>query len=509
MKQVVPAWLWLLAALCFLPALEAKSLGVKEFCADWKDLPIRQLGRVKPLYVHSQQVIKHLTGKSEQKALTTYCQLAVGDMVGGKVPELMVSIEHLELQKLLALGEGKHISYFHLQQREEQLKLAARRHRKKDSYRTALEQVLGRITLYRDIRHGRNWMVPHKVSGKIQWHPLSRFVQQRNHPDLLSRLAQFLVQAKQDYQAFEGDHYLIELYYAQSHIHLVAMAMILVSIFLLVLLRRPLWGLLGAGGCVAVQAVAIVWRIMISQRAPVTNMYETVLFSGFAALVIALVIGHLRREKVYVLGGLGYNFLCSLMINFAHGMLSGDISPLVPVLRDNFWLSTHVTTVILSYAAFALAWMLANMALIKRSLWGMGQKEFGHQAQLIYSCLKVGTVLLALGVILGGIWADYSWGRFWGWDPKETWAAIALCLYLAILHGRYTNWMGPQRFVPAVAGAFMSIMMAWFGVNYILASGLHSYGFSQGGAVFLLSFFVLQIGVLVVTHYWRRQLSRG
>ena len=103
------------------------------------------------------------------------------------------------------------------------------------------------------------------------------------------------------------------------------------------------------------------------------------------------------------------------------------------------------------------------MALIKRRFVGSSTQEFRHQANLIYTCLKVGSTLLALGVILGGIWADYSWGRFWGWDPKETWSAIALCLYLAILHGRYTHWLGDNRFIPAVAAAFMSIMMAWFG----------------------------------------------
>jgi ABC-type transport system involved in cytochrome c biogenesis permease subunit len=107
-------------------------------------------------------------------------------------------------------------------------------------------------------------------------------------------------------------------------------------------------------------------------------------------------------------------------------------------------------------------------------------------------------VLLSTGVILGGVWADYSWGRFWGWDPKETWSLIVLLIYMAILHGRYTSWIREQRFVPMVAAAFMSVMMAWFGVNYILASGLHSYGFSEGGAVFLGSFFLIQIILVII-----------
>jgi len=206
----------------------------------------------------------------------------------------------------------------------------------------------------------------------------------------------------------------------------------------------------------------------------------------------------MRKELLFILTGLGCNVLSLMMMKFANGMLDEGISPLVPVLRDNFWLSTHVSTVILSYAALALSWLLANGLLIRSRFFHITSAEYRYQVDLIYTSIKWGVVLLAAGVILGGVWADYSWGRFWGWDPKETWSLIVLLIYMAILHGRYTSWIPHQRFVPMVAGAFMSVMMAWFGVNYILASGLHSYGFSEGGAVFLGSFFAIQTGLLLV-----------
>jgi len=180
-------------------------------------------------------------------------------------------------------------------------------------------------------------------------------------------------------------------------------------------------------------------------------------------------------------------------------MLSESISPLVPVLRDNFWLSTHVTTIIMSYGALALSWILANTVLIKKKFTGLNKQDDLYYSELIYTTLKYGTIMLGAGIILGGVWADYSWGRFWGWDPKETWSLIAFIIYMAILHGRNTTWISPKRFIPLVAGAFMSIMMAWFGVNYILASGLHSYGFSEGGAIFLGSFFLIQTGVIIIS----------
>lgn len=249
---------------------------------------------------------------------------------------------------------------------------------------------------------------------------------------------------------------------------------------------------------ILVQIAGMAIRVMISGRAPVTNMYETVMFSGFGALLISCIIYSFRREIIFILAGLGCNILSLMMMKFANGMLDEGISPLVPVLRDNFWLSTHVTTVILSYAALALSWLLANSLLLKSRFKNLSREEYRYQVDLIYTSIKFGVVLLSAGIILGGVWADYSWGRFWGWDPKETWSLIVLLVYMAILHGKYTSWIRESRFVPLVAGAFMSVMMAWFGVNYILASGLHSYGFSEGGAIFLGSFFLIQIAILVL-----------
>jgi len=228
-------------------------------------------------------------------------------------------------------------------------------------------------------------------------------------------------------------------------------------------------------------------------------MYETVIFSGFGSLVLALIIGHLKKEKVFIYMGLAYNLCTLMMITFAGSMVSPSISPLVPVLRDNFWLSTHVTTIIMSYGALALSWILGNTIIIKKRFGKITHKDEVYYNDVIYTSLKYGVTMLATGIILGGVWADYSWGRFWGWDPKETWSLIVLCFYMAILHGKYTNWIPPKRFAPLVAAAFMSVMMAWFGVNYILASGLHSYGFSEGGAIFLGSFFAVQLILLAVT----------
>ncbi len=95
--------------------------------------------------------------------------------------------------------------------------------------------------------------------------------------------------------------------------------------------------------------------------------------------------------------------------------------------------------------------------------------------------MQVGVLLIAAGTILGGIWADYSWGRFWGWDPKEVWALITLLVYLIPLHGRFAGWFNTFALVAASVVCSLSVIMAWYGVNFVLGVGLHSYGFVEGG----------------------------
>ena len=100
----------------------------------------------------------------------------------------------------------------------------------------------------------------------------------------------------------------------------------------------------------------------------------------------------------------------------------------------------------------------------------------------IYRSMQVGILLVAAGTFLGGWWADVSWGRFWGWDPKEVWALITLLVYLIPLHGRFAGWVNTFWLVMASVVCFLSVLMAWYGVNFVLGVGLHSYGFTEGGS---------------------------
>ncbi|MBX9792229.1 MAG: cytochrome c biogenesis protein CcsA [Pirellulales bacterium] len=225
-----------------------------------------------------------------------------------------------------------------------------------------------------------------------------------------------------------------------------------------------------------------------------------------------------RARWPFALMGAGVGFILSLVAWYTP-VLDKDFSPLQPVLRSQFWLLIHVLTIVASYAAGALAWGLGTItlgiylfgtyrepALARVAIGGhrpagggggmLGGGPGGDLqpqmpkrppeitaefASFVYKAIQVAVVLLAAGTILGGVWADRAWGRFWGWDPKEVWALISLLVYLAILHGRYAGWFGNFGLcVGSVLGA-SAIAFSWYGVNFVLGVGLHSYGFGTGG----------------------------
>ena len=193
-----------------------------------------------------------------------------------------------------------------------------------------------------------------------------------------------------------------------------------------------------------------------------------------------------------------------------------QFSPLQPVLRDNFWLTIHVLTIVSSYAAGALAWGLGCLSLGYHVCGRYRDGRTGRKppeatvalAGFIYKAMQVAVLLLAAGTILGGLWADVSWGRFWGWDPKEVWALVSLLAYLIILHGRYIGWIGDFGLAAgSVLGAAV-IGMSWYGVNFLLGAGLHSYGFGQGGQTEFFSFLLLNLALLGAAG-WRLRAETG
>ncbi len=243
----------------------------------------------------------------------------------------------------------------------------------------------------------------------------------------------------------------------------------------------------------AMHAYGFYLRCMIAGRPPVTNMYESVIWVAFGAVLFSLIFELLYRARVYLLASLTGATICLVLADNLPAVLDPSIRPLTPVLRSNFWLTIHVLTITLGYAAFMLSLGLGHMVVWKYLTGPDKKEEIKGLNKALYKALQVGVLLLAAGTILGGVWANYSWGRFWGWDPKEVWALIALLGYLAILHGRYAGWLGYFGIAACSILAFQGVLMAWYGVNYVLGAGLHSYGFGTGGVKYVACYVLAEV----------------
>jgi cytochrome c-type biogenesis protein CcsB len=217
-------------------------------------------------------------------------------------------------------------------------------------------------------------------------------------------------------------------------------------------------------------------------RAPLTNLYESVVFFAWSILLIFILVDWKYKQPAMGAFVIPFAFFGMIWAQFG---LSSSIDPLVPALQSN-WLTYHVITCFLGYAAFAVACGVSIMYLIK-----VGKEEKAENSpiggilgvfpsvrvldDINYRAIMIGFPLLTLGIITGAAWANYAWGTYWSWDPKETWSLIVWFIYAAFLHARFTRgWVGRRAAWLSIIG-FAATIFCYLGVNLVL-SGLHSYG---------------------------------
>jgi cytochrome c-type biogenesis protein CcsB len=261
--------------------------------------------------------------------------------------------------------------------------------------------------------------------------------------------------------------------------------------------ERP-WGyaagmlLIGAG--FVFHTIGIGTRWAIAQRAPVSDMYESLVFMGWGAIALGLIPEATQRKRFIALAAGLMGFLC---LAFAENLpIDSAINPLVPVLAHTSWLSIHVMTIMISYSALAVAAVLGHVLLFVAVFQRQQRSLLNSLSRILYRTLQLGLLFLAAGIIFGAIWANESWGRYWGWDPKETWSLITLFVYLAIIHARFAGWLGYFGLAASSVLGFLAVVMTYYGVNFILASGLHSYGFSEGGQIYAALYAVVEIAIV-------------
>ena len=278
----------------------------------------------------------------------------------------------------------------------------------------------------------------------------------------------------------------LKLEYWYTKINWVAILIILYAIALV--LYKSKWMLLPA---LLLHTALLVCRILILQRPPVSNMAETILYVPWLAALAAFIL------RPTILRIAACTTVIALLTLLQTSSFGHQLEPVQAVLDSKFWLTIHVLMVVGSYPFFLLAGVIAHIGLIR-------QKNYSSQIRL---CIYIGLLLLIPGTILGGVWAAESWGRFWDWDPKESWAFISSAFFLVVVHLDRFKKIGPFGFAIGAIIGFQAITFTWYGVNYILGTGLHSYGFGQGGET-LYTTFVLGDLLFITAVTARKFLTR-
>ncbi len=245
-------------------------------------------------------------------------------------------------------------------------------------------------------------------------------------------------------------------------------------------------------GCLTISfhTLNIGLRCYLLSRPPVSNMAETVIFVPWVMVMASVLLAKVYRTALPLI--CSFFGAATLFLILKYSKINLSLENVQAVLDSQFWLSIHVLMVVGSYGAFLLAGILGHIYLFMHVIWKAPAKKTQKIGKLILQSMFIGLALLIPGTILGGVWAAQSWGRFWDWDPKESWAFITCSVYLICVHGYYLNVFRYFGLAIGSIAGLMVVAFTWYGVNYILGTGLHSYGFGSGGEGVFYAYLVIE-----------------
>ncbi|MCB1591906.1 MAG: cytochrome c biogenesis protein CcsA [Alphaproteobacteria bacterium] len=261
---------------------------------------------------------------------------------------------------------------------------------------------------------------------------------------------------------------------------------------------------------VVAQIIGLSMRIYILQRPPVSTLYESIIFVTAVTTLYALIMSAWKKDSIWPAMGITAGIILGLL-GFAHDSDSDNLMMLTAVLNTNFWLATHVLCITIGYGFSLLSAFLAHWALAVM----IRNRTATPPAELyktLYTTALIALLFCAGGTILGGIWADQSWGRFWGWDPKENGALLLVLWLIWIIHGRLGGQLSPLGFTAGMAYTLAIVAVSWFGVN-LLSVGLHAYGFTEAAAWIFWSVLLLETltaggSVMILRHKGTKSVKR-
>lgn len=289
----------------------------------------------------------------------------------------------------------------------------------------------------------------------------------------------------------------LELFYNRANLFLwakmfyaLAFAAFLLSFFLTRPWLRPVGFALIIAGLLP-HLLAILLRIIIMARPPVSNLYETFIFVGMVTVIAGVIIELVNRRWV----GICVASVCGFIFLTISGKFAAEgdtMQMLVAVLNSNFWLGTHVLSITTGYSGVCVAGIIGHLYILQRIRFPNDKAALESTYRNMIGALGFGLMMSFLGTTLGGIWADESWGRFWGWDPKENGALLIVLWCAIIFHAKVGRFIGPLGVAVGSVLGIIVVMWAWFGVN-LLSIGLHSYGFTSGVAMGLLAYVIGEV----------------
>ena len=522
--------------LFLLPSLQAEEFDVR-------DIPLQDEGRIKPLDTFARNHLLAFYGKRSIKEMnlsaTDWILNLILDPQNGKEQKIF-NIRNPEVVSSIYLDwstEHKYSFNEILPGLSNQAVLINMINQQPNANRTVFEKQLLELNnnalRFEEISYlkAMKLLPPDEISKTDEWSsPLEFIVNGRSpepHQDaILNALQQYLAgrlegqeasmkSAMANYKAallmVPGELFditvlkketwmnRVNLFYTSVGLYLFAFILLGLSWMIQpLLLKRASYALLILG--FLFHAYGIYLRMHIMGRPPVSTLYESVIFVAFIVILFAIILEYFRRDGLGIFVGTVSGSIFHY-IGFGYSADGDTLGMLVAVLNSNFWLATHVTTITMGYGASLVAGFIGHLYLVQ----AIRQPENKSNLNSIFNNL-FGITLIALfftlfGTILGGIWADQSWGRFWGWDPKENGALLIVLWQLMMVHMRLSGLAKPAEFALGMALNNIIVALAWFGVN-LLQVGLHSYGFDDGVARNLFIFIVLELIIGFGTYLW-------
>jgi ABC-type transport system involved in cytochrome c biogenesis permease subunit len=548
MSRLQRALPWIVLSLGIAYALSLAIVGVGGGGGsggfDWDAagrIPISADGRVKPLDTFARNNLLLLSGRQtydvdgrQAPAIQWLVELISNQQAAGD--RRVFRIDHPDVVALLGVPDPKRTRFSyneigaHFTEITRQAELASSiAPKQRDPFQKAMAELDLRLTQYYQIAQMEMPYVIAPLAAGEDWRPdpVDAKDGPKAHPSSKALAAIRLAYSHGDSATFntEVNRYLelvrgslsgesrragyevilnrMEPFYQSAVLYVLAFVLACLG-FLMGSLTRPGWfhslsrsALAVLGVAFAIQTLGLISRIYLQGRPPVTNLYSSAVFIGWACIPMAIAV-----ERFFKLG---IGTIAASLIGFttliiAHNLSGGGdtMEMMQAVLDSNFWLSTHVVVVTLGYSATFLAGFIAGGYILLGVLTPLLRGEpMKAMPKMVYGMICFACVTSFVGTVLGGIWADQSWGRFWGWDPKENGAVLIVLMNVLILHARWGGMIRDRGVAVLAVGGNIVTAWSWFGTN-MLGVGLHSYGFMDSAVFWLIAFCVSQLVVMAV-----------